>query len=183
MWLNLDTIPYYIFIYRLGGHVVHVCEGYAKIHVGSIHVGERIQEFLSIPRLARMATVENGKPHLVPVWYFYDEANIIVSTPKGTKKTKNLQSNPNVSIIIDVVDGRVGDLSNAANAKAVIIEGIAELRDDIDSLFARKTYERYAGKNALNNPQVQFSINLPRHMVVIKPTKIMSWDFTKIKTS
>jgi nitroimidazol reductase NimA-like FMN-containing flavoprotein (pyridoxamine 5'-phosphate oxidase superfamily) len=144
---------------------------------------KEIQEFISIPRLARIATVENGKPHLVPVWYFYDGANIIVSTPKGTKKTKNLRSNPNVSIIIDIVDGRVGDLSNAANAKAVIIEGIAELQDDIDSLFARKTYERYAGKNALNNPQVQFSINLPRHMVVIKPTKIVSWDFTKIKTS
>jgi hypothetical protein len=38
-------------------------------------------------------------------------SNIIVSSPKGTKKIKNLQSNPNVSIIIDIVDGRVEDLS------------------------------------------------------------------------
>jgi nitroimidazol reductase NimA-like FMN-containing flavoprotein (pyridoxamine 5'-phosphate oxidase superfamily) len=144
---------------------------------------KEIQEFLSIPRLARMATIQNGKPHLVPVWYFYDGTNIIVSTPKGTKKTKNLQSNPNVSIIIDIVDGRVEDLSYATKAKAVIIEGKAELQDDTDSSFARKTYERYAGKNALNNPQVQFSVSLPRYMVVIKPTKIMSWDFTKIEAS
>lgn len=140
---------------------------------------KEVQEFLSIPRLARMATIQNGKPHLVPVWYFYDGKNIIVSTPKGTKKTKNLQRNPNVSIIIDIVDGRVEDLSYATKAKAVIIEGVAELQDDVDSSFARKTYERYAGKNAINNPQVQFSVNLPRYMVVIKPTKIMSWDFTK----
>ena len=141
---------------------------------------KEMQEFLSIPRLARMATIQNGKPHLVPVWYFYDGKNIIVSTPKGTKKTKNLQSNPNVSIIMDIVDGRVEDLSYATKAKAVIVEGVAELQDDVDSSFARKTYERYAGKNALNNPQVQFSVNLPRYMVVIKPTKIMSWDFTEI---
>ena len=67
-------------------------------------------------------------PHLVPVWYFYDGTNIIVSTPKETKKTKNLQSNPNVSIIIDIVDGRVEDLSYATKAKAVIIEGIASCR-------------------------------------------------------
>jgi len=144
---------------------------------------KEIQEFLSIPRLARMATIQNGRPHLVPVWYFYDGTNIIVSSPKGTKKTKNLQRNPNVSIIVDIVDGRVQDLSFATKAKAVIIEGIAELHDDTDSSFARKTYERYAGKNALNNPQVQFSVSLPRHMVVIKPTKIMSWDFTKVEAS
>jgi nitroimidazol reductase NimA-like FMN-containing flavoprotein (pyridoxamine 5'-phosphate oxidase superfamily) len=144
---------------------------------------KEIQEFLSIPRIARLATIQNGKPHLVPVWYFYDGTNIIVSSPKGTKKTKNLQSNPNVSIIIDIVDGRVEDLSYATKAKAVIIEGTAELQDDTDSSFARKTYERYAGKNALNNPQVQFSVSLPRYIVVIKPTKIMSWDFTKIEAS
>jgi len=144
---------------------------------------KEIQEFLSIPRLARMATIQNGRPHLVPVWYFYDGTNIIVSSPKGTKKTKNLQRNPNVSIIVDIVDGRVQDLSFATKAKAVIIEGIAELHDDTDSSFARKTYERYAGKSALNNPQVQFSVSLPRHMVVIKPTKIMSWDFTKVEAS
>ena len=144
---------------------------------------KEIQEFLSIPRLARMATIQNGRPHLVPVWYFYDGTNIIVSSPKGTKKTKNLQRNPNVSIIVDIVDGRVQDLSFATKAKAVIIEGIAELHDDTDSSFARKTYERYAGKNALNNPQVQFSVSLPRYIVVIKPTKIISWDFTKIEAS
>ena len=52
---------------------------------------KEIQEFHSIPRLAMMATIRNGKPHLVPVWYFYDGTNIIISTPKGTKKTKNLK--------------------------------------------------------------------------------------------
>ena len=103
--------------------------------------------------------------------------------PSLGKKTKNLQSNPNVSIIIDIVDGRVEDLSYVNKVKAVIIEGIAELQDDVDSSFARKTYERYVGKNALTNPQVQFSVSLPRYMVVIKPTKIMSWDFTKIEAS
>ena len=58
-----------------------------------------------------------------------------------------------------------------------------ELRDDTDSSFVRKTYERYVGKNALNNPQVQFSVSLTRYIVVIKPTKIMSSDFTKIEAS
>jgi PPOX class probable F420-dependent enzyme len=144
---------------------------------------KEIQDFLSSPRIARLATIQNGKPHLVPVWYFYDGKNIIISTPKGAKKIKNLQSNPNVSIIIDIVDGKVEDVSYATKAKAVIIEGIAELRDDIDNSFVKRTYERYIGKKALNDPLVQFSVNLPRYMIVIKPTRIISWDFTRGQAS
>ena len=140
---------------------------------------KEIQDFLSSPRIARLATIQNGKPHIVPVWYFYDGKNIIFSTPKGTKKVKNLQSNPNVSIIIDIVDGKSEDISYATKAKAVIIEGVAELREDIDNSFIKKTYERYVGKNGLNDPMVQFSVNLPRYMVIIRPTRIISWDFTR----
>jgi PPOX class probable F420-dependent enzyme len=138
-----------------------------------------IETFLSTPRVARMATVNDGKPHVVPVWYYYDGTNIIVTATRGMKKTKNLEANPNVSIIIDDVEGKPENISYL-NAKAVIIEGEVEMKDDIDGSFARKMYERYVGRNALNNPMVQFSINLPRHLLVIKPTKIMSWDFSKI---
>ena len=37
-----------------------------------------IDEFLSVPRIARMASIMDGKPHIVPVWFYYDGANIIV---------------------------------------------------------------------------------------------------------
>ncbi|HZE77709.1 MAG TPA: pyridoxamine 5'-phosphate oxidase family protein [Nitrososphaeraceae archaeon] len=149
---------------------------------------EEIDEFLSTPRIARMATIKDddaeGKPqpHIVPVWYYYDGKDIFVSTPKGTRKAKNLQNSPNVSIVIDdVVEGKPEDLSHLTKEKAVIIEGkVVEMRDDIGSSFARKMYERYVGKNALDNPMVQFSVNLPRYILVIKPIKIISWDFTKI---
>lgn len=141
---------------------------------------EEIHAFLSAPRLARMATIQGGRPHIVPVWYFYDGENILVTTPKGTKKIRNLQENPNVAIIVDVVEGKPGDISFYTDAKCVIIEGKAELKEDND--FARKVYERYAGREALNNPMVQFTMNMPRYTLVIKPTKIISWDFTKMRS-
>jgi hypothetical protein len=53
-------------------------------------------------------------------------------------------------------------------------------KDDINGSFARKMFERYAGKDALENPMVQSSINMPRNMLVIKPIKIISWDLRKI---
>jgi nitroimidazol reductase NimA-like FMN-containing flavoprotein (pyridoxamine 5'-phosphate oxidase superfamily) len=57
--------------------------------------------------LARIATIdENGKPHIVPVWYYYDGTNILVPTMKGTKRARNMQKNPYVSIVIDTVEGK-----------------------------------------------------------------------------
>lgn len=136
---------------------------------------EEIETFLSVPRMARMATVSNGKPHLVPVWYYYDGTNILVTATQGTRRTKNIKNNSYVSIAIDVVDGKPEDISNL-NAKAVIIEGEAEIRDDTNGSFVQKMYERYAGKDALNNPMVQFSIGMPRYILTIKPVKVISWD-------
>jgi nitroimidazol reductase NimA-like FMN-containing flavoprotein (pyridoxamine 5'-phosphate oxidase superfamily) len=140
---------------------------------------EEIEKFLSVPRIARMATINNGKPHVVPVWYYYDGTSINVTVTKDTRKAKNLKKNPNVSIAIDVIEGEPEDIS-FLNGRAVIIEGVAEMRDDIDGSFARRMYERYVGKNALNTPMVQFSINMPRQVLVIRPMKIMSWDISKI---
>jgi nitroimidazol reductase NimA-like FMN-containing flavoprotein (pyridoxamine 5'-phosphate oxidase superfamily) len=140
---------------------------------------EEIEKFLSVPRIARMATINNGKPHVVPVWYYYDGTSINVTVTKDTRKAKNLKKNPNASIAIDVIEGEPEDIS-FLNGKAVIIEGVAEMRDDIDGSFARRMYERYVGKNALNTPMVQFSINMPRQVLVIRPMKIMSWDISKL---
>ena len=150
-----------------------------KVTAAAAMSKKEIEEFLSTPKVARIATIQDGKPHVVPVWYYYDGTNILVSTTKGARKAKNLQTNPNVSITIDDVEGKLEDIS-FLNAKAVIVEGIGELKDDINNSFARKMYERYVGKDALGNPMVQFSVNLPRYILVVKPTKIISWDFTKI---
>ena len=69
---------------------------------------EEIETFLSVPRMARMATTgSNGKPHLVPVWYYYDGTDILVTATKGTKRAKNVKYNPNVSIVIDIVEGNI----------------------------------------------------------------------------
>jgi PPOX class probable F420-dependent enzyme len=141
---------------------------------------EEIKEFLSVPRLARMATVHDGKPHIVPIWYYYDGEAMMVTTPKGTKKIRNLEKNPHVSIIVDVSDGKAGELSFYTDAKAVIIEGKVEMREDPDNSFARKVYARYVSESNLNNQMVQFTINVPRYTLVIKPEKVTSWDFTKI---
>ena len=42
-----------------------------EIMAATVMSKEEIETFLSTPRMARMATTtSNGKPHLVPVWYY-----------------------------------------------------------------------------------------------------------------
>ncbi|HJR46850.1 MAG TPA: pyridoxamine 5'-phosphate oxidase family protein [Nitrososphaeraceae archaeon] len=140
---------------------------------------EEMNRFLSTPRLARIATIdENGKPHIVPVWYYYDGTNILVPTMKGTKRARNMQKNPYVSIVIDTVEGKPEDISYL-NAKAIIVEGKAEIKDDDGGSFAKKMYEIYSGKKSLASPMVQLSVSQPRHILIIKPTKVISWDLGK----
>jgi nitroimidazol reductase NimA-like FMN-containing flavoprotein (pyridoxamine 5'-phosphate oxidase superfamily) len=53
---------------------------------------EEIESFLSLPRIARLSTVrDDGRPHVVPVWYYYDGVNILVPTMKGSRKAKNIK--------------------------------------------------------------------------------------------
>jgi hypothetical protein len=40
-------------------------------------------------------------------------------------------------------------------------------------------YEIYSGKKSLASPMVQLSVSQPRHILIIKPTKVISWDLGK----
>jgi hypothetical protein len=60
--------------------------------------------------------------------------------------------------VIDDVEGKSEDVSYL-NAKAIIVEGKAEVRDDNNGSFAKKMYERYTGKDSLSNAMVQYSVN------------------------
>ena len=53
---------------------------------------EEGDSFLSVPRITRMATIYNGKPHVVPLLYYYfDGTNIVLTVTKAMKKAKNLK--------------------------------------------------------------------------------------------
>ncbi|MGE5264962.1 MAG: TIGR03668 family PPOX class F420-dependent oxidoreductase [Acidobacteriota bacterium] len=65
---------------------------------------------LVVSRVAHLATVSaDGKPHLVPVVYAYDGKHIYIVLdekpkhipPMRLKRVRNIQANPNVSLLVD----------------------------------------------------------------------------------
>jgi PPOX class probable F420-dependent enzyme len=42
-----------------------------------------------------------GAPHLAPVWYLWDGAEIRISTPRTTQKVRDIAADPRVALCVD----------------------------------------------------------------------------------
>lgn len=66
-----------------------------------------------------LATVRpDGRPHLVPVWFFWDGTSILIFSQPNQRKLRNIAHNPRVMLALDTADQ--GD-------DVVTLEGLAEL--------------------------------------------------------
>jgi len=133
---------------------------------------DELANYLSAVRIARISTVNKGKPHIAPVWYVYDGKNFYVSTGTKTRKARNIEKNPNISLIIDSTDGMF-------KHKCVIVEGRAELSRKDHPEMTKKIYGKYLGDQGLKMPFAQELLKSDQYVVKINPTKILTWDYTK----
>lgn len=128
-------------------------------------------------RVARLATVdsENCKPYLVPVVFIYDGNNFYVpidekakrSKPENLKRVKNIQTNPNVALLIDEYN------EDWKKIWFVMIQGNASLINNIESKqnrlvqrVHRLLYEKY--------PQYQ-TTGVGKFCIMIRPQKVINW--------
>lgn len=79
-------------------------------------------EFLTTPaRCGKLATVrEDGRPHVVPIWFVLDGENLIFTAWHTSIKVKNILRDGRVAICID---------EDTPPYHYVLIEGHAELMD------------------------------------------------------
>lgn len=145
---------------------------------------EEIQEFLSSgAKVLQVATVgRDGSPHLAPMWFVMDDGRVVFRSFTKSQKIVNLRRNPRLTVLVETGHAY-------AELRGVMIMGNATLVDDPDyvlhiygELAARypmlgdeptkldpdaleAAFGRYATKNTA---------------VVVEPTKVTSWDHTKL---
>lgn len=128
------------------------------------------QALLSSNNLAHLSYVwTDGTPRVVPIWFYWNGAEIVIASPALAPKVHVLQQNKQVAISID---------SPAWPYKVLLIRGIAEvtLVDEVPEEYQASAL-RYFGPEA--GPAW---IETVRKMgqqarVVVKPTWVGTLDF------
>ena len=130
-------------------------------------------DYLSQPLIARIASVKGRKPYVTPVWFLYDGKNFLVSTGVNTQQARNIQTNPNVSLVVDTSDGMFAH-------KCVIVRGEAQATRMGHPEITKKIYARYLGEAGLKNQFAKQLLEEDQYIVKIEPRKIVTWDYSKI---
>lgn len=133
---------------------------------------EQIDAFLAQPYLARIATVRpDGRPHVVPIWFWWDGTSAYMETPPDSVKATNLRHNPHCALTVDITEGGL-------RFAAVIMEGTVELLTDrqVQLEMATKVYTKYLGEEGVQSPTPQRMIHNEHVIIKFTPRHIVTWD-------
>jgi nitroimidazol reductase NimA-like FMN-containing flavoprotein (pyridoxamine 5'-phosphate oxidase superfamily) len=136
---------------------------------------EAMNAFLGEPVLARIASIRDDWPHVVPMWFDWDGESLWMETGFGFQKHKNLLANPHCAVTIDVTEGGL-------RFRGVILEGDVELITEPVE-FVRETatriYRKYLGEEGLTAPTPRQMIADPHAIIRLRPVRIRTWDDTR----
>lgn len=136
----------------------------------------QMDQYLSAPRLARVATVRpNGSPHVVPVWYEWDGTVLRFDTPPSFRKGKNLLHDPRLAVVIDSTQGGL-------RYSGVVLEGRATFVEDPAAamVIAERIYRRYLGAEGVLSATPQKMLHGSAHLIIeLAPTRVVTWDFAE----
>lgn len=128
------------------------------------HISERLS---SEPIIWLGTTRPNGRPHLVPVWFLWENPTILIFSQPDNQKIRNLRNNSSVMLALNAIDQ--GD-------DVVMIEGRAELVDDPDlkataAAYAQK-YDALLKRMGSTAEEMATSFS---QAIRITPTRFIAW--------
>jgi len=132
-----------------------------------------VRDLLAQPVLARLATANPTtlQPHVVPVWFEWDGAAIWISSFDSTRKMRDLEGNPRVSIVVDTVD-------ETGTVRGVVFEGKADVINDPAVVIPRSTsiYVRYLGEDGVRQPDpASWIVDPENRVILLRPEKVYAW--------
>jgi PPOX class probable F420-dependent enzyme len=99
------------------------------------------EQFINEGNVAVLTTVDaKGRPHGIPIWYVYEDGIFIMSTGAGSQKHRNIERNPNVTLVID---------KRRLPYYALMAQGQAELGPALPEELRRRIAARYLTERQL----------------------------------
>ena len=137
---------------------------------------EEIESFLREAKIARFCSLNrDGTIHAVPVWFRYENGQIVVVTPVASCKARNVKRNCNVTVLVDV---------EKWPQKGVIVYGKADLEHPAsyeEHMSATVPLcEKYMPRDKAETwCKDLFKISGPWAKIIVKPKHLASFDYTK----
>ncbi len=131
----------------------------------------KARDFIKTQKILRIATIDSrGNPHIVPVWYNYENDKFYIGTNTRTIKAKNVKQNPKVSFCIDIGINSPEIFGVMGIGKAKLI-----LEDNYVKQVTKKILLRYF--KSLKNKSAQQLLKDTDCIIEIMPKKIATWKF------
>ena len=126
------------------------------------HVDQRLR---TEPIIWLGSTRPDGSPHLVPVWFLWDGATVLVFSLPDTQKLRNLRHNPRAVLALNAAD---------QGYDIVLLEGRASFVNDPNVRgtmpeFVQK-YARLSRRWPIDEWAQKFSVPIR-----ITPTRLVGW--------
>ncbi len=135
-----------------------------------------IDTFLAGRRTASMCTVNpDGSIHAVAMWYGFLEGALAFETKSKSQKVRNLERNPNLTVMIE--DGDYYE-----ELRGITLVGKGEIVDDPDRMWELgvSVFERYNGAYTEEmRPFVELMLR-KRYVVKLAVERTVTWDHTKL---
>ena len=132
---------------------------------------EDIHEFLdSKPGWIMLSTIgPDGYPHTVPLGYFRVGDEIVMGVRAETHKTRNIQANPKVSLLLETGGSR-------NDIKGIMVQGTATVHTEPEE---RLHYAREAAKRR-GVPEAELPTEPRPNVAYIRvvPQRFRSWDYS-----
>ncbi|MCK9486168.1 MAG: pyridoxamine 5'-phosphate oxidase family protein [Dehalococcoidia bacterium] len=121
----------------------------------SATITREAEAFLREARVAVIATVDaQGHPRTAPIWFLWDDDAAHLFTGRGTRKWREIEANPRVSLSVDerdperyeavIIDGRVEEVTDRSLYDDVRTMALAYYGPERGETFA----EGYRGDRA-----------------------------------
>lgn len=130
-----------------------------------------MSKFLNSQKILRLATIDKtGNPHIVPVWYLYQNDKIYIGTNTKTQKAKNIKKNPKVAYCVDVGINSPDIIGVMGVGRAKLIVEKTKVKS-----IAKKILRRYF--SSLQNKSAQQLLSDTDCIIEITPKKVTNWKY------
>lgn len=130
-----------------------------------------VRQLLDGRYIASFATHNpNGSVHIVAVWFWFDGTDIYVATSSRTRKARNLQGSPQVSLMIDSRD--------PSASYGVTVTGTAQvLKGESSRKCNMEVHRKYLSDAALADPKVGPVFAAWDDITIqLAPESVIAWD-------